>query len=186
MIYGYARVSALDQSTSTQIEQLKKYGVDSIIEEKISGIAANKLLDELIQKLQEGDTLVATRMDRLGRNAAQLIPLIESLEKRNINLVILDLNVDTKTPTGKFFMQVMAAFAELERTNLKIKQRAGIDLAKKNGLHLGRPRKYTDKHIGLQHAVELYKSGDFTVNEICEICKVSRATFYRHLKKIEF
>lgn len=73
MIYGYARVSTQDQNLDSQVEQLLKYGVDEIIKEKISGISKNKqLLDELISKLTPEDTLVVTRMDRLGRNTVQL------------------------------------------------------------------------------------------------------------------
>ena len=78
MIYGYARVSAQDQNLDTQIEQLMKYGVDEIIKEKISGVTKQKPeLDTLLSKLTAGDTLVVTRMDRLGRNTIQLLQLVE-------------------------------------------------------------------------------------------------------------
>lgn len=183
MIYGYARVSANDQNLDTQIEGLEKYGVDKIISEKITGIAEDRELDRLIEQLEAGDTLVATRMDRLGRSAKQLIDLVDELEKRSINLVIIDLEVDTKTIQGRFFLQVMAAFAEMERKNNKEKQRRGIELAKKQGKHLGRPREWTK--AGLEHAFSLYRQGGKTINEICEITKVSRASFYRHLKMAE-
>lgn len=144
-------------------------------------MAENKLLDELIVKLKPDDTLVATRMDRLGRSTVQLLQLVEELTKKDIYLVILNLGIDTRTPTGKFFLTVMAAFSELERTLIKEKQRAGIELAKKKGKYKGRIRKYTDSHPGMNHAIELYKERNKTVKEICEITRVSRAALYRAL-----
>ena len=179
MIYGYARVSSTDQNLDTQIEQLQTYGVDKIMSEKITGVAENKLLDSLIEELKSGDTIVSTRMDRLGRSTVKLLQLVEELSERDIYLVILNLGIDTRTPTGKFFLTVMAGFSELERTMIKEKQRAGIDLAKKKGKYRGRLKKYTDRHNGMNHAIELYKEDSKTVREICEITKVSKATLYR-------
>ena len=181
MIYGYARVSATDQNLDTQIEQLTRYKCDKIVTEKISGIAEEKKLNRLIATMKKGDTLVATRMDRLGRSAKQLIDLVEELQKKDVNLVILDLNIDTKTPTGKFFLQVMAAFSELERANLKEKQRQGIEAARRRGTHLGRPRKWTRE--GMELAIEMFQSGQYTVREIEAATQVSRASLYRELKR---
>jgi DNA invertase Pin-like site-specific DNA recombinase len=182
IIYGYARVSSTDQNLDTQIEQLKKYGVEKLISEKITGVSENKLLDQLLSKLTSGDTLVATRMDRLGRSTIQLLQLVEHLSNSNIYLVVLNLGIDTRTPTGKFFLTIMAGFSELERTMIKEKQRAGIDLAKQKGKYVGRIKKYTEKHVGMKHAIELYNEKNKTVKEICEITKVSRAALYRAIK----
>jgi len=88
-------------------------GVDEIVHEKISGVAKQRLE---LDKLEFGDTIVVIRMDRLGRSSRQLVELVEDFEARNINLVILDMNIDTRTPTGKFFLTIMAGFAEMERT----------------------------------------------------------------------
>lgn len=178
-------MSSTDQNLETQIEQLKAYGVDKIISEKITGVAENKLLDSFLSELKPEDTLVATRMDRLGRSTMQLLQLIEELSKKDIFLVILNLGIDTRTPTGKFFLTVMAAFSELERTMIKEKQRAGIELAKRKGKYKGRVKKYTGTHAGMKHAIELYKEKNKSVKEICEITKVSRAALYRALKNIE-
>lgn len=142
-------------------------------------------LDELLSKIATGDTLVVTRMDRLGRNTVQLLQLVEQLRERNIHLVILNLGIDTRTPTGKFFLTVMAAFSELDREMIKEKQRSGIKLAKQKGKYRGRVKKYTDKHPGMNHAIELRNTTDKTVKEICAITKVSQAAFYRKLKEME-
>ncbi|WP_408011321.1 recombinase family protein [Pseudalkalibacillus sp. A8] len=186
MIYGYARVSTQDQNLDSQIEQLTKYEVDEIVQEKISGVSKQKpQLDELLPKLTSGDTLVVTRMDRLGRNTVQLLQLVEELQERNIHFVILNLGIDTRTPTGKFFLTVMAAFSELDREMIKEKQRSGIKLAKQKGKYRGRVKKYTDKHPGINHAIELRKTTNKTVKEICTITGVSQAAFYRKLKEME-
>lgn len=180
MIYGYARISSADQRFDSQLALLEKFGCDKIIEEVITGVAEEKELNNLISSLQEADTLVSARMDRLGRNTKQLLELVEELESRNINLVILDLNIDTRSPTGKFFLTVMAAFSELERTNLKEKQRRGIDVAKSQGKHLGRPRNWTKS--GMEEAVKMYQNHRF-ISEIEDITGVSKASLYRELKR---
>ncbi|WP_243549979.1 recombinase family protein [Priestia megaterium] len=184
MIYGYARVSTTGQNLATQLEALKKAGCETIIEEKVIGVAKKKeRLDALLNDLQEGDTLIVSRMDRLGRSTVQLLQLVEEFEERGVHLVILDLNIDTRTHTGKFFLTVMAGFSELERTIIKEKTAAGIELAKKQGKYKGRPKKYTDKNTSLQHALELYQTTDKTVKAICSITKVGRTTLYDAIKE---
>ncbi len=180
MIYGYARISDRSQEIGTQVAELEKYGCDEIVQEVITGISEEKELNQLIDKLVKGDTLVSCRMDRLGRSARQLIQLVDDLKEKGINLVILDLNIDTSTVTGKFFLQVMAAFSEMERENLKIKQKRGIALAKMNGKHLGRPRNWRKQ--AMEEAIKMYEKGR-VIREIEEITQVSKATLYRELKK---
>ncbi len=180
MIYGYARVSSSDQNLDSQLVLLERFGCDEIVTEKITGIAEEKKLNQLIDSLQAGDTLVAVQMGRLGRNTIQLLELVEELEKKDIHLVILDLNIDTRSATGKFFLTVMAAFSELERTNLKEKQRRGIDVAKSQGKHLGRPRNWTKS--AMEEAIRMYKNHRI-ISEIEDITQVSKASLYRELKR---
>lgn len=183
MILGYARVSADDQNLETQLEELTKYGCDNVYKEKITGIAAQKHEQtKMLQEAKSGDTIVVTRMDRLGRNTLQMMEFVEELERRGIAFVVINLGIDTSTPTGKFFIAVMCAFAELERTQSKLKQRAGIELAKKSGKYKGRVRKYHEEHTGMKHALELYQQGRYTVKEIEEITNVSKSALYRAVK----
>jgi DNA invertase Pin-like site-specific DNA recombinase len=160
MIYGYARVWAKDQNLATQLDQLKRYGVDKIISEKITGVAKQKpKLESLLETLTEGDTLVVTRMDRLGRSTMQLLELVEELNERNIHLVILSPNIDTRDEIwGKLFLTIMSAVAEMERNLIKEKQRNGIALAKEKGKYRGRVKKYHSKHAGMKHALDLFHS----------------------------
>ena len=184
MIFGYARVSSFDQNLDSQIEQLRNAKVDQIVHEKISGVLEQKeKLDHLLNQLVKGDTLVITRMDRLGRNTKQLLELTEELEKRGIHLVILNLGIDTRTPSGKFILTVMSAFSELDRTMIKEKQQVGIAIAKRKGIYKGRKQKFNLKHDGVRHAMELHETTNKTVKEICKITNISEATFYRRWRE---
>ncbi|WP_144505623.1 recombinase family protein [Bacillus mycoides] len=186
MIYGYARVSAQDQNLDTQIEQLLKYGVDKVVKEKISGVSQEKIeLNHLLSQLIKGDTLVVTRMDRLGRNTIQLLQFVEHLREKGVHFAVLNLGIDTRTPTGKFFLTVMSAFSELDREMIKEKQIAGIKLAKQKGVYRGRIKKYTEQHAGMNHAIELRQQTKKTIKEICAITGVSQAALYRKLRELK-
>lgn len=97
------------------MEQFLKYGVDKIVKEKISGVSQEKIeLNDLISKLIKGDTLVVTRMERLGENTIQLLKFVEHLREKGVHFAVLNLGIDTRTPTGKFFLTVLSAFSELD------------------------------------------------------------------------
>ncbi|MDF9626747.1 recombinase family protein [Bacillus cereus] len=184
MIFGYACVSSLDQNLDSQIEQLRNARVDQIVHEKISGILEQKeKLNQLLSKLVKGDTLVVTRMERLGRNTKQLLELTEELEKRGIHLVILNVGIDTRTPSGKFILTIMSVCSELDRTIIKEKQQAGIAIAKRKGIYTGKKQKFNLQHDGIRHAIELHETTNKTVKEICEITNISIATFYRRWRE---
>lgn len=184
MIYGYARVSSKHQNLDIQLEQLKKYGCETIIAEKVSGVAADRELNRLSLSVSDGDSLVVTRMDRLGRNAKELIDLVDKLQEKNVSLIILDMNVDTTTVTGKLFLTIMAGFAEMERKNLKEKQRRGIANRRKKGLHMGRKPKFSNEQM--EEAIYQVANTEKTIKEICGATGVSRATLYREIKAREF
>lgn len=180
MIYGYARKSADDQNLGIQEEALEEFGVDEILKESISGVAKNKELYNYIRQMKKGDTLVVTRMDRLGRNTKQLLETLEELEVRGVDLVIMDMEVDTRTPMGKFYLTMTSAISQLERDRLKEKQMQGIALAKKEGRHLGRPRGWNK--TALDEAIDMYLN-DYPLDKIQDITKIGRTTLYRHLRK---
>lgn len=186
IIYGYARVSTSKQNLEGQIEELKKYGVDKIISEKVSGISSKKSkLKDLLDSLKIKDILVVTRIDRFGRNTIQLLQLIKDLQKKEIDIVILNMGIDTRSSTGKFFLTVMSAFSELERNIIKEKQAAGIESAKKRGLYKGRPKQYTLNSPKIRHAIDLRINTNKTVKEISQITDVSESTLYRRFKEYD-
>jgi DNA invertase Pin-like site-specific DNA recombinase len=181
MIVGYARISDKSQKNHTQIDQLEKFGCDRIVEETITGVASDKELNKLIEELSEGDTLVVTRADRIARRTSQTLSIAERLKERDVNLVILDLGIDTRTPSGKMVLTIMGAVSEWDREQIKIKQKQGIASARQRGIHLGRKGEFTKS--GLELAIEMYDQGEKTVSEICAATNVSKATLYRKLKE---
>lgn len=183
MIVGYARISDRSQEIGTQVEQLKQYGCQKIVQEVITGVAEDKLLNQLVEKLEEGSTLVSTRVDRLGRSAIQVLQLAQRLKEKNIHLVVLDLGIDTRTLAGELVLTVMASISEWERKNNKEKQLRGIALAKKKGKHLGRRAEWSKE--GLQEALQDYLKGEKSVNQISDIYKIPRSTLYYFIKKAE-
>jgi len=186
--YGYARVSTFEQNLGYQVKRLKEYGCDEVVTDKKTGINARREgLQNILAHIQPGDVVVTLRIDRIARNVRDLLDIIRTLEENQAGLVILDMSgnmVDTTTPMGRFLVTLLGAIAELEYGTLKVKQREGIELAKRQGKYHGRPPKYTANNPKLLHAVELYKAGK-TAREIDQITGVSRSTLYRKLAELD-
>jgi DNA invertase Pin-like site-specific DNA recombinase len=139
MNFGYARVSARDQSLDTQLEQLRAAQVDKIFQEKISGTTTSRpQLDQLLATLRDGDTVTVARLNRLGRNSAHIMQLVADFNTRGVRFVALDLGIDTATPAGRLVLGIFAALAEYDRETIRERATDGIALAKQQGKHLGR------------------------------------------------
>lgn len=179
-IIGYARISDKTQEIGTQVEQLKKEGCDRIVQEVVSGVNKDKELNRLVKDLEEGDVLMATRVDRLGRSAIQILSLAEQLREKGVHLKILDLGIDTRTLAGQLVLGVMSQIAEFEREQSKIKQKNGIALARSKGRHLGRKSSWSK--AAMQNALDEYAKGEKTMNEISDIYGISRSTIYHYIK----
>lgn len=144
MLIGYVRVSTNDQNTMLQINALESAGCVQIFEDKISGTKAERPgLKRLLKTLQEGDTLVVWKLDRLGRSMRHLVILIEELRHRGVNFRSLTDSIDTSTPMGRFFFHVMGALAEMERELIVERTRAGLAAAREQGRIGGRRPKLT-------------------------------------------
>jgi DNA invertase Pin-like site-specific DNA recombinase len=191
MKYGYARVSSKNQDLTAQLNSLKENGCEMIFKEKTSGRNREKRqeFNKLIETVQEGDSIVVTKLDRFARSSRDALNTIEQLNHRKVSLIVLNMGgdkVDTSTAIGKLMITVLSGIAEFEADMIRERQLEGIELAKKRGVYNGRPVKYTEKHKGLQHALELFSNRDtnkLTVNEIAEITMISRATLYRAVKE---
>lgn len=191
MRYGYGRVSSLGQNLAAQINQLKDNGCVKIFKEKVSGRKKDNReeFNKLLESVQDGDTVVVTKLDRFARSTKDALSTIELLNQKNVSLIVLNMGgnmVDTSTAIGKLMITVLSGIAEFEADMIKERQLEGIELAKQRGVYKGRPSKYTDKHKGLQHALALFNNRDtnkLTVNEISDITKISRATLYRAVKE---
>lgn len=185
-VYGYARISDKTQQIISQVDELKAYGIDekNIVQEVVTGIAETKDgLDRLVEKMGPGDELVVARHDRLGRSTLQLLTLIDELEKNDVGFKLLSMpELDTKGPFGKPILAIFSAFAEMERNQLKEKQRKGIEAARKRGKHLGKKSEKWNK-AGLEKALGEYVKGEKSVNEISEIYNIPRSTIYHYVKQ---
>ncbi|UII58156.1 recombinase family protein (plasmid) [Cytobacillus spongiae] len=190
MLYGYGRVSSKGQNLQAQIEQLKVYGCEKIYKEKVSGRSLEKReqFTKLIRTVQSGDKIVVTKLDRFARSTKDALNTIDLLNNKGVSLVVLNMGgdiLDTSTPIGKLMVTVLAGISEFEADMIKERQIEGIERAKERGVYKGRPKTYTDKHKGLEHALELIKNRNenkMTVNQISEITGISRATLYREGK----
>lgn len=177
-IIGYARVSTTHQKLDSQVEALKNYGVDHIYTEHESGRKVKRaVLEEMLSRLEPGDTLVIFKLDRLARGTKQLILLLEEFNQRHINFVSIQNHIDTSTAMGRMIFTIMSAVAEMEAELIKERVIAGLEVAKNKGVQLGRPP--LDKR--LDTALALYESSEMPVSEIAERCQLSKGSIYRHI-----
>lgn len=136
---GYIRVSTEHQETARQQEIMCGYQVDRIFSEKLSGATADRpQLKAMLDYVREGDTLYVESISRLGRSTRDLLNIIDTLNNKGVTLVSHKESIDTDTPTGKFMLTVFAALSQLEREQLKQRQREGINIAKAQGKYTGR------------------------------------------------
>ncbi len=179
-LVGYARVSTLDQDHTTQIDRLKQAGCEKVFSEKKSGTTkkGRTALDECLNYIREGDTLVFTKIGRLARSARDLQNLVHDLEEKGVTLLALDQAIDTRTPHGKAFLGMLAVFAEFETNIRKERQLEGIAKAKTEGKYTGRKPTAQAKKAEM---LELLGQG-MTKPQIAEKVGVSVASVYNVLK----
>lgn len=178
-IFGYARVSTESQNLDRQLDALKKYGVDQIYNEKMTGTKRERPeLSKMLDRMTEGDTVVIESLSRLGRSTKDLIELTELFQSRGVNLVSLKESIDTNTSTGKLLFTLMSAIAQFERDVIADRTREGLRSARARGRTGGRPRTNVD---AVKKAVKLYNTKQYAIREIEELTGVKKATLYRNL-----
>ncbi|PGV89701.1 DNA recombinase [Bacillus cereus] len=193
--FGYIRVSSKEQNEGKQIEAMRKIGIDErdIFMDKQSGKDFNRQNYQLVKMmLREGDILYVQSLDRFGRNKEAILNEWKDITKNiKAHIVITDMPLlDTtkyKDNLGNLItdlvLQILSWLAEEERTKIKTRQREGIDLAKKQGKHLGRPKaEITPAFIT---AYDIWKTGEITAVEAIEKANVPKTTFYRLVQKYE-
>ncbi|MDA9472436.1 recombinase family protein [Enterococcus sp. 5H] len=183
MIFGYARVSINDQNLDMQIDALKNAQTDKIFKEKITGTKKERPeLAELLKVIRPGDTIIIYKLDRISRSTKHLIELTELFEKKEVNFISIQDNIDTSTSVGKFFFRTMANLAELERDIIVERTQAGLAAARARGRHGGRPFKDPSK---VETALKMYSSKEYTIKQITEATGLSKTTLYRYVDKGE-
>ena len=143
---GYARVSTEDQSLGMQVAALGRAGVGErrMFTEKRSGVSLKRPARDLALKAcRAGDTFVVWKLDRVGRSLVDLLRFLEKLEEMGIKFKSLQENIDTSTPSGKFFVAVIGATAQFERDLIAERTLAGVRHAQQRGIRFGQPPKIT-------------------------------------------
>ena len=177
MRVGYARVSTTEQSIEAQLGRLSE--CERVFSEKLSGKTADRPeLARALEFVRQGDQLVATRLDRLARSVSHLCSIAETLQRKGVELQILDQAIDTSTPAGKFLFHMLAAVAEFELSIRKEAQRAGIAHAKAAGKRTGRESKLGPEQRTVLRAM---RHDGYTYAALCRHFRVSDATVRRAL-----
>ena len=178
MLIGYARVSTGDQNLDLQKNALARAECEQIFEDTASGKNARRPgLRRAIRRLKPGDSLVVWKLDRLGRSVRDLITLVSELQDRGIHFRSLTDSIDTSTPAGRFFFHVMSALAEMERELIVERTRAGLAVAREQGIVGGRRRVMTEEVV--ERCRRMLENGA-TRQQIADVIGVGVKTIYKY------
>ena len=190
MLYGYARVSTKGQardgnSLEDQTKKLREAGAEEIYVDSFTGKRLDRPeFDKLKQKLQEGDTLIVTKLDRIARSATQGSELVQSFISDGIKVHVLNMGFMDNSPTGKLIMNVMFAFAEFERDMIIQRTSEGKEIARsRTDFREGRPKVEVDIETFKKLSQE-QEDGTKTVKECCEVLNIAKTTWYKLRKEV--
>jgi len=177
-VYGYARVSTVDQDLTVQEDALKAAGCEIIRAEKVTGTSTQNReeLKTLMAFLRPGDELIVTRVDRLARSVLDLQEIVRELRDKQVQLKATEQPIDTSTPAGKCFLDMLGVFAEFETNLRRERQMEGIAKAKERGVYRGRKAS-----IDVDKVRELRDNG-MGASQIAKELGISRASVYRVLE----
>lgn len=177
-VYGYARVSSNSQTLAAQDAALHAAGCAKIYAEKVSGAKTDRAeLGKLLKRLDRGDVLIVTRLDRLARSTRDLLNILDTVAKAGAGFKSLaDTWADTTTAHGRLMLTILGGLAEFERELIKVRTGEGRRRAKERGIHLGRPSKLTPHQR--QEARKRREAGE-ALTEIARTFGVSHSTISR-------
>lgn len=191
MIYGYARVSSKSQldgnGLEVQLNEITNQYFDILVyQEQHTGtkVYERPVLKSLLGKLQVGDTLVATKLDRIARNTVEGIKIIEELFEKGVSVHILNIGLLENTTMGRFFLTVLLAVAEMERNTIMERTREGKEIARqKEGYREGRKKVYSKEHI--DHALSMLSvnGGSYSYTQVSNLLNISKSTLVRAQKE---
>jgi DNA invertase Pin-like site-specific DNA recombinase len=179
MIVGYARTFTVDQVAGfeVQFKELSAAGCEKIFREQVSSITVRVQLQTVLEFVRDGDVFVVTKLDRLARSVADLMSILQALERKHVAMRILNLGMDTQTPTGKRMLTVLGGVAQFEREMMLERQREGIAKAKSAGKYKGRKPIAPERQ---EHVLRLAAEGA-TKTSIARQLGIGEATVYRIL-----
>ena len=177
MKYGYARVSTVEQDLRSQIEQLESEGCGEIFQDKFTGTSRDRPeFMKLLDKLEAGDVLVVTKLDRFARSTLDGIGIIRELFDRGVDVHILNMGLVENTPTGRLIFSILLAFAEFERDMIVERTQEGKAIARQRpDFREGRPKKFSRKQI--EHAIKLKETHSY--KQVEELTGISKSTLIR-------
>ncbi len=186
---GYARVSSKEQNLDRQLEALQ--GVSKVFSDKASGQSVERpQIQAMLDYLREGDIVIVTELDRLGRNNKDLTEIMNAIQQKGATLEVLNLpsmngieDENLRQLINNLVVELYKYQAESERKRIKERQAQGIELAKKKGRFTGRKSTYQKDDPLLQRAFNLYQSKEYTLKEIEHHTKIPVSTLKRYLAK---
>lgn len=184
-IFGYARVSTVDQNLDAQKDALLNYGCSKIFLEKASGKNLERPeLKKLLDSLRENDVVVVYKLDRLARSLRDLIELVQLLDSQKVDFVSVSDGIDTSTAVGKLMFHLVGAFAEFERDLISERTKIGLASARARGRTGGKPKGLSaDAQKKAERAKMLYDEKKLSINEICKVLEIaSKTTLYKYLR----
>jgi DNA invertase Pin-like site-specific DNA recombinase len=183
MIIGYARVSTNEQNTEAQLQAFKKHGITTIVEEHRSAIKDRPELGKLLKELKRGDVLAVYKLDRLARSVSHFVKVFEDLKNRGIAIRSLTENIETETPHGRMFVQLLSVFAEFERELIRERCLAGQIAARAAGKTWGKKRSLSDQDI--TEVVTIWRNGWADQRTIADMYGVSLACLRDNIHRKE-
>ena len=189
MRYGYGRVSSKGQalngnSLEDQEKKLAEAGCDEIILEAFTGTKMERpKFSMLLEKLEPGDTLIVTKLDRFARTASDGVKVIKELMARGVAVHVLNMGLVEDTPTGRLILNILLAFAEFERDNIVERLADGREVAKENNPDYKEGRK-SKIPANFQWYLENVEAGELTVAEACRMLKIHKTQWYRWKDKV--
>ena len=197
ILWGYSRVSTEEQSLERQVQELEKYGVDIILEEKASGknFKDRNIYNLLTKNIRKGDKIVCLALDRFSRSVRETMKEIEQLEEKGVTVIFKKENIDTSQKgISSLILSIFSWVAQTERETLLERQKQGYEalqknengrlISKKGTIIGGKEKKFTNKQLEL---IKKYKNGEsiYNLSQLARLINVSRPTLYKKIKELE-
>ena len=187
MIYGYGRVSTINQgkngnSLQEQENRLREAGAQEIVLDVFTGTKIDRPeFAKLLSRLQSGDKLIVTKLDRFARTAVEGGAIVKELHERGVTIQILNMGIADNTPMGRLMVNMLLAFAEFERDMIVERTQAGKAVAREKGIRVdGRPKKYSPQQMA--HALQLLADGN-SYTQVEAMTGISKSTLIREKRK---